>query len=417
MTQGYWMSDYSKSILDLSSDTIEGIDKVLKRYLKSAVSHQDFKALYYIQVDYLKDKKRLPWSIEDYTKAFSSKNFFKDYMDCGSWVEFRHYQKSDVLKLHNANFCKRDKICAPCAVRRAYKQQLKFMSIIEEDKEFLKKDWCYIVIPIKHNKSESYTDVMNRVISMRKKITQAMRNSRKGISNGFWSNFDGGMYSQEVTRSGNGWNVHLNLILNSRRVGVGASVEQSQTAPNTERLFDIKTIRNRRGQISHQNEELRSWLLRHFDSQMHNISFIEDNNKLNDEIVEVLKYSLKFSALSDFELFEVFVKSVGVRMFGTFGNLWGKGLEDVTLEGDEVLSEDFEELIFTRTFDKEFYEYGYKMYKRELKENEKKEILFDHTFGLCLKNLGQYNKDPMIIIPLGNGKTHIKYKGRKDGKK
>jgi hypothetical protein len=255
---------------------------------------------------------------------------------------------------------------------------------------------------------------MNRVVSMRKKITKSMRNSRAGKSTNFWSNFDGGMYSQEVTYSKNGWNVHLNLIVNSARPVNGGGYLQNSPKPFTSKgRFQIKEVRNRRGQISYQNEDLKTWLLRNFDSYIHNISKIEDNTKLNDEIVEVLKYSLKFSALTDFQLFEVFVKSIGVRMFGTFGNLWGKGLEDVTLEGDDVLSEDFEELIFLRTFD-DFYQYNYRMYKRELKKNDEAKILLDHTFGLCLKNLSQYNKDPMIMIPQGNGKIHIKYKGRKN---
>jgi len=408
------MSNYTKSILDLSSQTVEGVDKVLKRYLKSASAHEEFQEFYNRQVDYISQGKRLPWDESDYKKAFKAKNFFNDYRDCGSYVEFRHYKKSDVLKLHNANFCKRDKICAPCAVRRAYKQQLKFMSIIQDDKKFLSKDWYYIVIPVKHNKSESYTTVMNRVISMRKKITKSMRNSRSGNSTNFWSNFDGGMYSQEVTYSSNGWNVHLNLILNAPRPIDGGGYSENNPKPSSVRgEFYIKSIKNRRGQISYQNEDLKSWLLRNFDSYIHNISKIEDNTKLNDEIVEVLKYSLKFSALTDMQLFEVFVKSIGVRMFGTFGNLWGKGLEEVTLEGDDVLSEEFEELIFLRTFD-DFYQYNYRMYKREINKNDEAKILLDHTFGVCLKNLSQYNKDPMMFIPLGDCKMHIQYKGRKD---
>jgi len=107
----------------------------------------------------------------------------------------------------------------------------------------------------------------------------------------------------------------------------------------------------------------------------------------------------------------VFVKSRGVRLFGTFGNLWGKGLENVLLEGNEQLTGEFEELIFLRTFGRLGMQY--KLYKREMNKNDEEKILFEHTFGSCLKNLSQYNKDPMIIFPIGNGKMHIKYKGMK----
>jgi hypothetical protein len=268
------------------------------------------------------------------------------------------------------------------------------MSIIESDKKLLNKDWYYIVIPVKHNRTESYETVMNRVNDLRKKMTQSMRNFRKGKTNNFWSMFSGGMYSQEVTYSVNGWNVHLNLIINSP-----ASLK-----------IPLNVIKNRRGQISNQSKDLSDWLRKHFDSYIHNISKIKDNTKLNDEIVEVLKYSLKFSDLSNQQLFEVFVKSRAVRMFGTFGNLWGKGLENVMLEGDEKLTGEFEELIFLRTFG----DLGlkYKLYKREMNKNDDEKIIFEHTFGLCLKNLDQYNKTPLLMMSQGNGKFHIKQKGR-----
>jgi len=66
--------------------------------------------------------------------------------------------------------------------------------------------------------------------------------------------------------------------------------------------------------------------------------------------------------LTQQELFNVFVKSVKVRLFGTFGNLWGKGLDSVNFECDELLSEEFEELIFIRAFGELGQEY--KLYKR-----------------------------------------------------
>lgn len=407
------MHNYIKSIEDLPKDSIDAVVKVLERYENSFEKKEIFKECYDRQLGYLSQGKKVPYNMEEVKKAFKAKNFFRDLQECGSYVNFRYYKQHEALKLHTANFCKRDKLCAPCAVRRSYKQQLKFMSIIEENQELLDNDWYYIVIPVKHNKTESYETVMNRVNNLRKKITKSMRNSRARGDNSFWSVFNGGMYSQEVTRSANGWNVHLNFIVNATKLystGVSCGEYQHTKTPSKIDRVPLKQVKNRFGQISHQNEELRSFLMRACDSQMHDINKIE-SDKLRDEIVEVLKYSLKFSSLTNQQLFEVFVKSQGVRLFGTFGNLWGKGLETVTFEGDEVLSGEFEELIFIRTFGDLSH---YRLYKREMKQNEEDKILLEHTFGLCLKNLHQYNKDPMIMIPQGNGKIHVKYKGRKD---
>ena len=346
------MSDYTKKIKDLPEDIKINIKKVLTRYHDGYEAKHIFKRCFARQIGYLSEGKNMPFTIEEVNNAFRAKNFFKNLYDCGSWLNFRYYKNQKQIKLHTGNFCKRDKLCVACAVRRAYKQQIKFMSIIETNKDLLKQDWYYIVLPIKHTKNDYYDDVMERVISMRKKITQSMRNSRKGKSNNFWSSFDGGMYSQEVTHNDNGWNVHLNLIVN---------------APKGTKI-PLKSINNRRGQVSYQNEDLRLFMMKNYDSQMHNISKIEDNTKLRDEIVEVLKYSLKFSSLTQQQLFYVFVKSVGVRLFGTFGNLWGKGLESVELEGDLILDKDFEELIFIRAFGELGQEY--KLYKRKLIREE-----------------------------------------------
>jgi len=349
------MLNYSEKIKDLPNDAQKSIIKTLERFENAYEAKERFKECFDRQVRYLDEGKKMPWTMHEVNLAFRANNFFSDLIDCGSWLEFRYYKTPQKIKLHTANFCKRDKLCVACAVRRAYKQQLKFMSIIESNKKLLlDKDWYYIVIPVKHTKNESYEKVMTRVIEMRKKITKSMRNSRKGKTSNFWSNFDGGMYSQEVTHNDNGWNVHLNLILNTR---LGTEIP-------------LKIIKNRRGQTSHQNDDLRLFMTKHYDSQMHNISRIEDNTKLKDEIVEVLKYSLKFSSLTQQELFNVFVKSVKVRLFGTFGNLWGKGMENVNLESNDLIDEDFEELIFIRAFGKLGQEY--KLYKRGKKIKEVK---------------------------------------------
>ena len=386
------MNDYTQKIIDLPKESQDTIIKVIERYENSYDTKQRFKLCFDRQVTYLADGKKVPFTLDEVNKAFKAKNFFKDLTDCGSFLNFRYYKTHKKTKLHTANFCKRDKLCLACAVRRAYKQQLKFMSIIEENKELLDKDWYYIVIPIKHTKRESYETVMGRVVELRKKITQAMRNSRKGKSNNFWSNFDGGMYSQEVTKNDNGWNVHLNVIVN---------------APKGTKI-NLKSIKNRRGQISYQNESLRSFMMKNYDSQMHNITKIKDNSKLRDEIVEVLKYSLKFSSLTQQELFYVFVKSVGVRLFGTFGNLWGKGLDNVMLEGSEFIDEEFEELIFIRAFPEQGGEY--KLYSRKMKRDEKK--VEKERIPMEWRRAINFYKTPMIITNIGKDKFHLRVKDK-----
>lgn len=324
------------------------LTKTFQIYEKSEQRKNDFKSCYDRHLVYFKEGKQFPFSFDDFYMTFRAKNFFKNLVDCGSWLHFHWYLKSDVTKLHTSNFCKRDKLCPACAVRRAYKQQIKFMKILETDEVLPKNDWYYIVIPVKHNIKENFETVFSKVERIRKAIVQSLKDGKKGKSDNIWTSFSGGMYSVETTHSENGWNVHLNLMIN---------------APKGTKI-DLKRVKNRKGQISVQNDEIRQFLLNVADSQMHDITFLEDNSKMRDNLVEVLKYSLKFSSLTNQELLEIFIKTRKKRLFGSFGNMYGKDIENVVLEGDEIVDDEFLELIFSRG------EFGYSL-ESEILRNTK----------------------------------------------
>jgi len=69
-----------------------------------------------------------------------------------------------------------------------------------------------------------------------------------------------------------------------------------------------------------------------------------------------LKYSLKFSSLSDNDLIYIYVKTYKKRLFTTFGNLRGLDIENVPLEGDIIPSEDFLHIMYRRI------DYDYKLH-------------------------------------------------------
>lgn len=330
---------------DYSINCQKKLRKTFDIYLNSLSRKEEFIACYDRHKEYFAEGKTFPFTFDDFYMSFRAKNFFKDLEDCGSWLEFRWYKKSDVTKLHTANFCKRDKLCPACAVRRAYKQQVKFMKILQLNPSLQNKDWYFVVIPVKHCNSDNYETVFERLNDIRKKIIQSLNDGRKGKSENIWTSFGGGMYSIETTKSKNGWNVHMNLLLN---------------APKGSKI-NLRAVKNRRGQVSYQNPFIREFLMKYADSQMHNISKVEDNTKLRDDLVEVLKYSLKFSSLSNQDLLEVFIKTRKKRLFGVFGNMYGCGIDDVEFDGDDIVDDEFFELIFNRT------DFGYKLQKETLK--------------------------------------------------
>ena len=265
---------------------------------------------------------------------FGTDTFEKNLSDCGSWLEWNYYPKSDKVKLQKGNFCKKDKLCPACAVRRAYKQQVKFLKGFEVDGDLSDYDWYYIVIPVKHSIEDSFMTVFNKIVDIRSKIMQSMRDKKRSKGNNFWSVFTGGMSSIETTKTKNGWNVHINLLINAPR---GSRIK-------------IKTITNSRGQKSRQSPDLVKFLQKTADSKMHNIQKLDftEKEKIQEACVEVLKYSLKFSTLSDEDLIYIYLKTYRKRLFTTFGNLRGLDLENTPLEGDIINGEDFFRIIFRR---------------------------------------------------------------------
>lgn len=341
------MNDDTVIISELSDTANQRIAKDLNVYINSLVKKRDFEACY----------KRMKESSKfklDLNTAFKSKGFWKSLEDCGSWVEFRYYNRLDKLKIQNANFCKRDKLCPACAVRRAYKQQLKFMEVIENKKQLLDNEWFYIVIPVIHSKDESYEIVFNRLETVRKKITMSMRNAKRGTTNNFWAQFLGGMYSTETTKTDNGWNVHLNLVINAPK-NTQITLNKHKQALELESW--LKTHAN--GSYVHNIQKIKK-KPRHSESETQCSETIGETNDsalgtaeekkqaLKDGIVEVLKYSLKFSSLTSFDLLQIYIKTYRKRLFGTFGNMRGVGMEDVDFFGDLELDSQFIELIFKR---------------------------------------------------------------------
>ena len=144
----------------------------------------------------------------------------KRVIDCGSFTEYKVAVESDKIQLVRANFCKKDKICSACAINRAYRQHKKFLQSLEVysyeyDDDLLDKHWYYIVTPVRHSKDEPFEVVYNRIDSLRKSALMQMRNAKRRNSSGFWSQFNGGIGSIEITHSSNGWNVHINWLVNS----------------------------------------------------------------------------------------------------------------------------------------------------------------------------------------------------------
>jgi hypothetical protein len=197
--------------------------------------------------------------------------------------------------------------------------------------------------------------VYQRVSNLRKSALKQMRNSRHRNTAGFWSNFKGGMGSIELTFSNNGWNVHINwLVYSDNRISYKEVTDGKKT------WF--------------QNDDLEKFLNRFNGSYIHSVNELDFSSKetIRKNLLEVLKYSLKFSSLSFDKLIEAYYKLYRKRLFFTFGALRGLDLEavdDVTIGDDIEEYNEFYEAIFARVYDSEIDNYFYDLISfRDLKK-------------------------------------------------
>ena len=252
--------------------------------------------------------------------------------NCGSWLKFRHYEDINKKTLYKARFCKKDKICPGCAARRASKQVMKVEQQLRSNEHLIEGYWYYIVLPVKHNSSEFFTTVFERLQNGLKAINQSIRNVSRGQnSNNWFSQFNGIMYSIEETKTDNGWNIHANLLVRS-------------STPLTNLL-------KKKGKNSFWcKSAVETWKEIAEGSLNISISPINVSNQaeLIKNLQEVFKYSLKFQDLSPDDLLIAYTALYKKRLLGTMGTLRGLKI-DVDLQGDDVENQIFIESLYHYT--------------------------------------------------------------------
>ena len=324
--------DFNQELHSLTKNSFDFIQKNIIRFTKSKDKTQNL--LSFIS------KKDLTFKQNHYL----TDNVLKNVSGCGSWLEFRHYYKQDKTKLHNANFCKKDKLCPACAMRRASKQVKKVFDYLNFNQDLREKNWYYIVLPVKHNSNEDFLTVYNRARSGLDTIRQAIRDNNRGKGKkSFFSQFDGLFYSFEVTKTSNGWNVHINILActDSNITGI---YKMGKTLVHDDIMRDWKKYTDN-------------------DSFIHSINRIDTSTdeSMIKNLLEVFKYSLKFQSLKNEDLLEVYMHTYRKRLLGAFGCLYGIKVEDVDLSGDDVLDDKFLEIIFRYDFkNKNYFEYSRK---------------------------------------------------------
>lgn len=346
------------SQFNITTSTVDFINKNTEQFLFS--KNRTRKFLKYVEL--IPDEQK----IDKHLKSSTIENINA----CGSWLEFRNYFRVDKTKMYS-NFCKKDKLCPACARRRASKQRNKVYKYIQENPALKDKHWYYIVLPVKHNKTESFTTVFNRAKDGLKTLRMAIKDNKRGKGReSFFSQFNGLFYSFEVTKSKNGWNNHINLLCCSDH-----------------EIKGIYNYKQKDGSTTSQHLGIMEDWARFTDnkSYMHSINKIDTSTEegLMTNLFEIFKYSLKFQDLKNEDLLEAYSSTHNKRLLGSFGSLYGIKT-DVDLDTNEVL--DSEYLRIFLKYDLQINQY-YEAEQREIRKVKKEDLPKDKEF------LDQVKKD------------------------
>ncbi len=218
---------------------------------------------------------------------------------CGSFLTFRHYYTVEQLRLHSAKFCRKHLLCPLCSIRRASKSLQSFIPKLESVLASDPTLTPYLVTLTVKN-GPCLADRFRHIVRSISRMTQARRNSHKPRHPYVeMAKADGGLYSIEFKRGKNSgeWHPHVHMVWLCR------------VPPDARKLSD-------------------EWHKFTGDSFIVDARPFDTRKPMATNLMEVLKYALKFSEMSLDDNWEAFEALTGRRLFAAFGSLYGLKLPD-----------------------------------------------------------------------------------------
>jgi len=224
----------------------------------------------------------------------------KKLADCANYLLFRHYYTVDKVRLHAASFCKKHLLCPMCAIRRGAKMLKAYLQRYEAvmaDHPHLRP---YLVTVTVKNGPE----LAERLKHLRKALKRMSEARRSYLSNPKryrhveFARSMGGFHSIEGTNKGRGWHPHAHMIWLC-----GSEPDQKALS-----------------------SEWHAWT---------GDSFIVDVRPLHDPVegfLEVCKYALKFSDLSEADNWHAYQVMSGQRLIDSHGLMRGVEIPDDLLD-------------------------------------------------------------------------------------
>ena len=226
---------------------------------------------------------------------------------CGEWLRFRNYYSVGDTRLVQAKFCKQHLLCPLCAIRRGAKSLDAYLTrweVVHTRRDDLR---LFLVTFTVRNGPH----LQERFLHLQRSFQRLQHRRRDYFvrGRGFteWAKAAGGVFSYELTNKGKGWHPHVHVIV------------AAQEAPDKYRLRS-------------------EWEGITKDSFMVDVRpILKDSTGYASGFMEVLKYAVKFSDLTEAQTMVAWLNLRGRRLLGSFGVFRGvqvpESLLDDPLEG------------------------------------------------------------------------------------
>jgi hypothetical protein len=242
---------------------------------------------------------------------------------CASWLEFRAYFTEDTIKLTAARLCEQYKLCPLCAARRAGRGVRRYAARVQHVMSEAPTLRPYLVTLTMRNQDDLDT-VFARFMDCKRRLLQRRRDSVKvpPRAHSVTMHWDGFVGSLEIKRGKNSdaWHPHVHLVVLSR-----------EDIANEDRVHELSA----------------EWHAVTGDSFIVDARSFQHPEDPARDLVEVLKYPMKFQGLSLADAWHAHEVTRGRRFLFSGGSLWGVKVELL----DETLSDDlpFIELAYQYT--------------------------------------------------------------------
>lgn len=219
---------------------------------------------------------------------------------CGNWLRFRHYYTIDQHKLTAGNFCKKPLVCGLCAILRgsrllaSYLARLQLVRVVDP-----RLRPVMVTVSVKNG-----DDLRERLAHLRAGLKTLHARKHQPRQPSVMHGVAGGVYSIEVTETGNGWHPHAHAIW---------MVDESHPAFTNSREWALQKLSPEWHRITSDS----------FVVDARPITPTDEENPYAKGFCEVFKYAVKPAELGRDRLLEALPVLIGQRLVGAFGCFYG----------------------------------------------------------------------------------------------